>query len=99
VTVNHLSGIQHADFLESALLLLLGDVPFYVRAGGRVDGWGTMQQARRAWVQFPMRSLDFSIVLILPGVLGPWGRLSLFLWLKGSRCVRLTTSPPSVPTV
>jgi hypothetical protein len=30
---------------------------------------GTMLQARRSWVQFPMMSLDFSIDLILPATL------------------------------
>jgi hypothetical protein len=55
-------------------------------------------------VRFPMRSLDFSIDLMLPAALGPgvdsdsnrneyqessWG-------VKGGRRERLTTSPPSV---
>jgi hypothetical protein len=51
------------------LLLLMG-------ARGSVVGWGTMLQAGRSRVRFPMRSLDFLIVLIL-AALWPWGRLSL----------------------
>jgi hypothetical protein len=42
-------------------------------ARGSVVGWGTMLQAGRSRVRIPMRSLDFSIDLILPVALWTLG--------------------------
>jgi hypothetical protein len=62
-----------------------------------------MLQAGRSRVRFSMKSLDFSIGIILPAALWPYGRLSLWhkwvprilLRVKGGRRGRLTTSSPS----
>ena len=45
-------------------------------AGGAV-GWGTVLQAGRSPVKFPMVSLEVFIDITLPGALWPWGWLSL----------------------
>jgi hypothetical protein len=47
-----------------------------IAARGSIVGWGTMLQAGRSPV-LVLDGVDFSIHLILPAALRPWGRLSL----------------------
>jgi hypothetical protein len=56
-----------------------------------INEYSYLYEIKSSRLRFPMRSLDFSIDLIVPAALWPWGRLSLwqkwvpgiFLWGKG----------------
>jgi hypothetical protein len=72
---------------------------------GSIVVWGTMLQARRSRVQIPMRLLNFfnlpnlSSRTMALGSTQPLNRNEYqksSCGVKGRRCVRLTTSPPSV---
>jgi hypothetical protein len=69
----------HVRFVVDKVALGQGfrfPLPILTTRGSVVD-WGTILQAGRSQVQFPMMSLDFSIDLIRPASIWPWDRLSL----------------------
>jgi hypothetical protein len=102
---------HNADFGSSVTLtfkdhMILILILLMVKWGAysSIVGWGTVLQARRLRVRFPMRSLDFSIGMIFQLHYGPavnstsnrneyqessWG-------VNGSQHIRLTTSLLSV---
>ena len=86
------------NMLESLHLII---VLFYNPwARGDTGSWGTLLQARMSRVRFPMVSLEFFIVTILPGpeveaVSNRHEYQEYFLGCKGGRCVNLTTLLPS----
>jgi hypothetical protein len=78
--------MQLTDFMEQSpdsclasqeSLSILRSPRVHCRVPNSPPGWGIMLRVRSSPVQFPKRSLDFSIDLILPAAMWSWCRLSL----------------------
>jgi hypothetical protein len=60
-------------YLPQIIMIITG---LYEGKRCSVEGWGTMLQAGRSRLRFPVRLLDlFSIYLIIQAALWPWSRL------------------------
>jgi hypothetical protein len=83
----HWRKVKHTNYIAFYLVVVFCSVFTISKdmgARGIVVGWGTMPQAGRSWLRFPMRSLDFSVDPILQAALWPWSRLSLKQkWVPG----------------
>jgi len=70
-------GTHHRLSYAEELIYLVEYKQNTRHADGGAVGLGTELQAGRSRVRFPMLSVEFFIVIILPAALWSWGRLSL----------------------
>jgi hypothetical protein len=102
ILVTFISVNASCDSVQTLLSNICIFTHLWAARGGAV-GSGTALQAGRSRVR-----LGFFIGIVLPVAPRPWGRLSLLTelstrnisqWVKGGRCVRLTTCPDIIGIV
>jgi hypothetical protein len=101
LSISGQTSVHHTAFFWTCCNMSASTIVIPVGAHSSVVRWGTMPQAGRSRVWFPMRSLDFSVdpFLLWPrGLLSIWQKwvLGIFLGVNGGQGVRLTVLPPSV---
>jgi hypothetical protein len=64
-------SVKWSDVTPKEMKKFVGLIILVVGAGSRIVGWGTVLQARRLQVRFPLRSLDFPIGLIFQPCYSP----------------------------